>query len=49
MKRLQYAYYMGDDDLAYATPGHSEDDEFMTAFFSNQDHDAVRQSISVSS
>jgi hypothetical protein len=28
------------DDMAYATPGHAEDHDFMTAFFSNQDHDA---------
>ena len=30
------------DDMAYATPGHAEDHDFMTAFFSNQDHNAVR-------
>jgi hypothetical protein len=29
------------EDLGYATPGHAEEHDYMTAFFDNQDHDAV--------
>lgn len=28
------------EDMGYATPGHVEEQDFMTAFFENQDHDA---------
>ena len=38
---LQNANNMDAQDQGYATPGHMEEHDFITAFFQNQDHDAV--------
>jgi hypothetical protein len=33
------------EDLGYATPGHAEEHDYMTAFFDNQDHDAFADTV----
>ena len=30
-----------EDGFGFATPGHAEEQDYMTAFFENQDHEAV--------
>ena len=41
LSSLQYGNNMEAQDQGYATPGHMEEHDFITAFFQNQDHDAV--------